>query len=57
MLKESGEQLDDTSTVIENLQESGINDHTTLIKSSSFLNTLQQIDKDKAKDINQDDIL
>lgn len=57
ILKESDEQLDDASVVVENLKESGINDHTALIKNSSFLDMLQQADKNENKDINQDDML
>ncbi|XP_071557732.1 DNA-directed RNA polymerase, mitochondrial [Temnothorax nylanderi] len=59
ILKES-EQLDeqlDASAVVENLKESGTNDHTMLIKDSSFLNMLQQDDKNEAKDTNQDGML
>ncbi|KAL6260323.1 hypothetical protein P5V15_007854 [Pogonomyrmex californicus] len=52
VLKESDEQLDDTFAVIEDLKASGINDQITLIKDSSFLDMLQQID---TKDESQDD--
>lgn len=53
ILKESNE-LNDTSAIIENLKESGVNDHTALIKNSSFLNMLQI---DKNEDKIQDDVL
>jgi len=35
---------------MENLKESGISDYTTLIKDSSFLDMLQQIDKNEDMD-------
>ncbi|XP_011867383.1 PREDICTED: DNA-directed RNA polymerase, mitochondrial isoform X2 [Vollenhovia emeryi] len=57
VLREPDEQLDDTSAVVENLKESGINNHTALIKGSSFLDMLQQVDKNVDKDANQDDVL
>lgn len=58
ILKEqSGEQLDDTSAITENIEESDINDHSVLIKNSSFLNIPQQIDKNEDKNINQGDML
>lgn len=56
VLKESDEQLDDTSAIVENLKESGVSDHTTLIKDSSFLDMLQQIKENGNEDKSLDDI-
>ncbi|XP_020292471.1 DNA-directed RNA polymerase, mitochondrial isoform X2 [Pseudomyrmex gracilis] len=46
VLKESSEYLNDESAVVEELKESGLNDSTTLIKGSTYLNVLQEIDND-----------
>lgn len=52
---ESGEHVDDTSVVLESLKESGTND-TALIKDASFLNMVQQINKNEDINTNQDDM-
>ncbi|XP_014471686.1 PREDICTED: DNA-directed RNA polymerase, mitochondrial isoform X2 [Dinoponera quadriceps] len=54
ILEESKNDLDDKSVVVEELQESGINDSTSLIKDSAFMDVLHQIKRDD-KDENQDD--
>ncbi|EZA54613.1 DNA-directed RNA polymerase, mitochondrial [Ooceraea biroi] len=55
ILKESSEYLQDTTAIVEDLKQSGVSDHTMLLKDSSFLNTLQQINKTDDKDVDQND--
>lgn len=47
ILKESSQYLQDMNTVVEDLKQSGISDHTMLLKDSSFLDSLQQIGTEK----------
>lgn len=55
ILQESSEYLKDKSAIIEELKESGLTDQVTLIKDSSFLKTLQQINKNDEKNEKSDD--
>lgn len=51
MLKESEEYVENKSTMIENLKECDMSDNTTLIKDSTFLNTLQKNTENDKDDI------
>lgn len=57
ILKESSEYLNDESAVVEELKESGLNDSTTLIKGSTYLNVLHEIDNDSSKDATHNNVL
>lgn len=56
ILKASDEYLGDKTAIVEELKESNISDNTSLIKDSSFVGTLHQIDESSDKNETTDEL-